>query len=107
MKEIIASAEFSAFATLFIFLMKDLESVEICLFKIFFIVGLKLDERLNVTLDLPNHEVEVFDMVKTSFIAPACILPPDAFEEFKVVGFVGYHFFLLDGFFLMLEAYER
>lgn len=63
MKEIIASAEFSAFATLFIFLMKDLESVEVCLFKIFFIVGLKLDERLNVTLDLSNHEVEIFDMV--------------------------------------------
>lgn len=80
MKEIIASAEFSAFATLFIFLMKDLESVEVCLFKIFFIVGLKLDERLNVTLDLSNHEVEVFDMVKTAVVAFASILPPDAFE---------------------------
>lgn len=43
------------FLAFFVPLMQDLEGLEIILFELMRVIGLKLDERVNAVLDLPDH----------------------------------------------------
>lgn len=86
---------------------QNLEGGEIGLLEILVLVGLELDERVNVGLDLRHHEVELLDVLHRPLVLTLPIFLPDALEQLEVVGLVGHHLLLLVRLLLTLEPDQR
>ena len=97
----------TAFRTLPIFLLQYLAGVQISILEIFSIIGLEFDQRLDVALDLPHHQVQLLYVIYCSLVFSTVIFLPDAFQQLEMLGLVRHHHLLLIGLLLVVKSNER
>lgn len=92
-----------AFLAFLVLIVQNFEGFNVGFFKLLAIVGLEPHQGLDVALDLSDHQVQFFDVFQSSLVLLGPIFFPNAFQEFEMMGLVGYHFFLLDDLLFIFE----
>ena len=104
---IVLGDEFMTFAAIPTFLLQQPASVEVGVLEFLVVIGLELDQGLDIALDLSYHEVQLLDMFLISSIAMATVFLPNTLEQFKMLSLVGDHVLLLDDLLLIMKTDQR